>query len=143
MKPSRLVQILILFSLVLAVAGAQSVERTEETARDTFTPIFSVDDYGAAWIPGDTDNDGRMDYALMLDDMNRKRFEAMDFNRDGLMDDFYIYEGGVLTAEQLDTNFDGAIDLWIFMHDGVRIRGYERDTDYDGEVDLVKEFGEG
>lgn len=141
MRLSRPFQMLVLFGFVLAVAGAQSVERSEESARDAFVPVFSVDAYGAAWILGDTDNNGEHDYALMVDDMNRKRYEAIDFNRDGLMDDFYIYEGGVLVSEQLDTNFDGAIDLWIHMHDGARIRGYERDTDYDGEVDVVKEFG--
>ncbi|MFW5695077.1 MAG: hypothetical protein ACOCYB_07905 [Alkalispirochaeta sp.] len=109
---------------------------------EEFEPIFSVDDYDDSWITGDTSSDGSVDYALQLDEDNEKRFEAMDFNRDGLMDDFYIYQGGVLHMELLDTNFDGEIDLWIYMYDGVRVRGYERDTNFDGNIDLVKEFGD-
>lgn len=141
MNASRIFQTVVLFALVLAIAGAQTVERTDEEESE-FVPTFAVADYDGSWITGDTDDDGRIDYALQLDDASEKRYEAMDFNGDGLMDDFYIYRGGVLAAEQLDTNFDGSIDLWIFMHDGIRVRGYQRDTDYDGTVDLVKEFGE-
>jgi hypothetical protein len=59
------------------------------------------------------------------------------------MDDFYVYRNGVLHMELLDTNFDGEIDLWIYMYDGVRVRGYERDTNFDGSIDLVKDFGDG
>ena len=141
MNTSRIVQTLLLLTAAFTIVGAQAVERIDDGDSE-FDPIFSIDEYGADWIAGDTDNDGVTDYVLKLDEFSQKRYEAMDFNRDGLMDDFYIYNGGVLASEQLDTNFDGAIDLWIYMHDGVRVRGYERDTDYDGTVDLVKEFGE-
>jgi hypothetical protein len=141
MHKTRIAQTAFLLTIVLALAGAQTVERIEREQTD-FDPVFSVDEYGASWITGDSDGDGRVDYALYLDESSRKRFEAVDFNGDGLMDDFYVYRGGVLHEEQLDTNFDGTIDLWIFMHDGVRVRGYERDSDYDGTIDLVREFGD-
>lgn len=137
----RILQTLVLFTVILTIAGAQSEERIDEMDEE-FEPIFSVDDYDDSWITGDTSSDGSVDYALQLDEDNEKRFEAMDFNRDGLMDDFYIYQGGVLHMELLDTNFDGEIDLWIYMYDGVRVRGYERDTNFDGNIDLVKEFGD-
>ena len=141
MNRLRVIQTVVLLTLVLALLGAQTVERADE-GNEVFVPVFAIEDYGDDWIIGDTDNDGTMDYALKLDEFGEKRFEAVDFNRDGLMDDFYVYRGGVLAAEQLDTNFDGQIDLWIHMHDGVRVAGYERDLDFDGEIDLVKEFGD-
>ena len=140
MNLHHILQTALLFLLVLTIAGAQAVERIDEVDEE-FEPIFAVDDYDDSWITGDTHSDGSVDYALRLDESNEKRFEAMDYNRDGLMDDFYIYRGGVLHMELLDTNFDGAIDLWIYMHDGVRVRGYERDTNFDGTINLVKEFG--
>lgn len=141
MNAHRITQALFMLTLVLSIAGAQAVERINDTDEE-FEPIFAVEDYGDAWITGDTSSDGSVDYALQLDD-NEKRYEAMDYNRDGMMDDFYIYRNGVLHAELLDTNFDGEIDLWIYMHDGIRVRGYERDTNYNGTIDLVKEFGDG
>ncbi len=141
MNLHRISQTLLLFTLVLSIAGAQAVERIDDGEAE-FEPIFSVDDYDDSWITGDTHSDGSVDYALRLDEANEKRFEAMDYNRDGRMDDFYIYRDGVLHMELLDTNFDGEIDLWIYMHDGARVRGYERDTNFDGVIDLVKEFGD-
>ncbi|MEX2444353.1 MAG: hypothetical protein WD492_12150 [Alkalispirochaeta sp.] len=140
MNAHRIPQALLLLTLILTIAGAQAVERIDGSDEE-FEPIFAVDDYDESWITGDTSTDGSVDYALKLDDGNEKRFEAMDYNRDGLMDDFYVYHNGVLRMELLDTNFDGEIDLWIHMYDGVRVRGYERDTNFDGNIDLVKEFG--
>jgi hypothetical protein len=81
-----------------------------------------------------------VDYAIEVNEEGRKAHEAMDFNHDGLMDDFYFYARGVLQREELDTNFDGRIDLWIYMYRGVYVRSYARDLDYDGVVDLVKDF---
>jgi hypothetical protein len=141
MKTSRIVYVVGLFTICLALATAQSVERPNEN--DDSVPLeLDVSAYEEGWLIGDTNEDGTLDYALMLDDANDKRYEAMDFNFDGSMDDFYYYERGVLVREEIDTNFDGLIDLWIYMHEGVYVRSYERDTDFDGTIDLVKEFGE-
>jgi hypothetical protein len=57
------------------------------------------------------------------------------------MDDFYVFEDGVLAMENLDTNYDGAIDLWVFMYKGVYVAGYERDSNFDGSLEIVKQFG--
>lgn len=141
MSARKRFQVAILIVVSFSVLGAQSVERADDTEHEEFEKIFEVDEYDESWITGDTNNDGRNDYALKLDDRGEKRFEAVDYNFDGLMDDFYQYRNGVLHREELDTNFDGVVDLWIFMHDGVRVGGYERDSDYDGTIDVVKEFG--
>ncbi len=140
MDRKQLVQILLLTLFTFTFLGAQAVERERVTDEDS-PRIFNVEDYDATWITGDTSGDGRTDYALKLDVNGRKRYEAVDFNNDGLMDDFYYYRNEVLIREELDTNYDGRIDLWIFMHDGVRVERYERDTDYDGVVDLLRDFG--
>lgn len=141
MNTSRIAQVLILLTVALALVTAQSVERTDEENGEA--PLeLDVTAYETGWLTGDTNEDGTLDYALRLDEGNEKRYEAMDFNFDGRMDDFYYYQRGVLVREEIDTNFDGAVDLWIYMHEGVYVRSYERDSDYDGEIDLVKEFGE-
>ena len=94
---------------------------------------------GVFVVQSDRDHDGRIDYEVRYDSRNRKISEQMDFNYDGAMDDFYFYEEGRLVRQEIDTNFDGAIDVWVFL-DGVYVLGYERDKDFDGEVDLVKRF---
>lgn len=141
MKRTRLLQVFFLLTVVLTLTTAQSVERAAFST-DTDQPVFDVEAYGSEWITGDSSGNGRIDYALRLNDRGDKRMEANDFNGDGLMDDFYYYQNGVLHRQELDTNFDGVVDLWIFMHDGVRVAGYERDSDYDGVIDVEKAFGE-
>lgn len=142
MSARKRFQVGLLIVLSISVLGAQSAERVVGDGDEAFEKIFPVEEYDSSWIVGDTNNDERSDYALKLNDRGQKRLEAVDFNFDGLMDDFYQYRNGVLHREELDTNFDGVVDLWIFMHDGVRVAGYERDTDFDGVVDIVKEFGD-
>ncbi|POR03283.1 hypothetical protein AU468_05345 [Alkalispirochaeta sphaeroplastigenens] len=122
-------------SLVFIVLG-------QALAGDESFPLWPVEDYGSGWILGDRNSDGTTDYALRLDDRGEKKYEAVDHNHDGIMDNFYFYSRGVLERQEIDTNFDGNIDLWIFMDDGVHVRGFDRDTNHDGQVDLVRRYGE-
>lgn len=69
-------------------------------------------------------------------------YEAVDFNKDGLLDDHYFYANDVLIRREIDTNYDGVIDIWVYISEGVYVAGYDRDRDYDGEVDISKRFGE-
>lgn len=131
---------IVLLICSMALVTAQQVERPVTSEEFAFT--FSVEDYATGWLTGDSNGDGVLDYALRLDDAGEKRYEAVDFNFDGQMDDFYVYAGGVLARQEVDSNFDGAVDLWIYMHDGVRIQRYERDTNHDGVADVVRDFGE-
>ncbi len=137
-----LVKSILLSTLVLTVATAQTEERHRLNQNDGEERILSVEDYHEPWITGDTNGDGSTDYALKLDDQGRKKLEAVDHNNDGTMDNFYYYRNGVLSRQEIDTNYDGRIDLWIYMHDGVRVQGYERDTNHDGVVDFTREFGD-
>ncbi len=98
--------------------------------------------YTVGWLTSDRDNDGRVDYAVRLDERGHKLREVMDFNLDGQMDDFYYYSNDVLQRQEVDSNFDQAIDIWIYMWRGVYVQRWERDTDYDGAVDLTRDYDE-
>lgn len=128
---------LVLVPVVVLAISSNDSEYPRETQPDQY---FDAAMYEEPWITSDRDGDGRVDYALLLNDELQKRREVMDFNFDGMMDDFYFYANDVLIREELDTNYDGAIDLWVFLHRGVYVERYERDTDYDGLPDIVKDY---
>ncbi len=138
---TRLIKVVLLGMIILAYASGQTTERRFQGGDGEALRILPVEEYREPWITGDTNNDGRINYALMLNDRGVKRYEAVDHNNDGMMDNFYYYQNGVLSRQEIDTNYDGRIDLWIHMYDGVRVRGYERDTNHDGTADLIREFG--
>lgn len=101
-----------------------------------------INEAGGLTIYLDTRGDGKVDFVLEQDKDGYKIMEAMDFNGDGELDDYYYYSREVLVRREVDTNYDGQVDTWVFISEGVYIERYERDTDYDGQVDLVKSFGE-
>ncbi len=106
------------------------------------SPIFSASDMGDEWELIDTNDDGRYDYAVIVDRSNRLVRAAMDYSGDGSFDNFYYYDRGALTVHEIDTNGDRAIDLRIFLADGEYISRYEQDTNHDGTKDRVEEYGE-
>jgi hypothetical protein len=89
----------------------------------------------------DKNSDKKIDQLMILDAKGNKLYEELDFNLDGEMDDFCFYSNGVLEKELIDSNFDGKIDLWVYLKKGIYVERYERDTDFDGTIDFVKEFG--
>ncbi len=100
-----------------------------------------LDEEGNTIFQFDRDYDGTIDYLLKMSEFGNKIIEELDYNFDGVMDDFYFYTGGVLEKREVDTNFDTRIDLWVYLKEGVYIEKYTRDTDFDGEIDIVKSFG--
>ncbi len=90
----------------------------------------------------DSNGDGKIDYLEKLDEDGNKIMEIMDFNHDGMMDDFYFYTDGIITLRKIDSNFDRRIDVWVYIKDGNYIEKYERDLDYNGSIDQVKKFGD-
>lgn len=96
---------------------------------------------GVTVLRSDRNSDGKVDYLLRYDEIGLKIYEELDFNYDGAMDDFYYYHNGILTEREVDSNYDKQVDLWVFLADGVYIEKYERDTNFDGIVDVVKKFG--
>ena len=97
--------------------------------------VFDVAAYGDPWLTLDRNDDGRNDYAVLVDERGYKLYEAMDFNHDGLMDVFCFYSNDVLRRQEIDSNYDGRIDIWVYLHRGVYVRMWERDTDHDGRID--------
>jgi len=89
----------------------------------------------------DTTGDGRYDYIQEYDKTGMKKYEALDFNGDGLIDDHYFYSRDVLLRREIDTNYDGRVDVWVFLKEGIYVERYQRDTNFDGVVDKEKTFG--
>ncbi len=105
-------------------------------------PIFSASDMGDEWELFDMNDDGRYDYAVIVDQSNRLVRAAMDYSGDGWFDNFYYYDRGALKLHEIDTNGDRAVDVRIFVADGEFISRYEQDTNHDGTKDRVEEYGE-
>jgi len=133
-------------SIVLALVLTLMV--TAPVAGDTDAPDPTLDPSGrfdpaayiVGWLTADRDGDGTVDYAVRVDDSGNKLREAMDYNLDGRMDDFYFYANDVLQRQEVDSNFDEAIDVWVYMWRGVYVQRWERDTDFDGAVDLIRDY---
>jgi hypothetical protein len=137
-KNLYLVLSLLLIGLPFICFGLSSDEGEEKKNGLT----FPVEEYGQSWMKSDRDEDGNTDYAVQLDRKGNLKKEVMDFNYDGYMDDFYFFEEGKLVREEIDSNFDNKIDIWVYVTDNVYIERYERDTDFDGEIDEVTDFTE-
>lgn len=88
----------------------------------------------------DSNDNGQVDYLIKTNEDDEKMMEILDYNHDGKMDDFYFYENGVLRQRAVDSNFDGMIDIWVYLKEGVYISRYEEDSDYDGIMDTEKKF---
>ena len=89
----------------------------------------------------DSNDDGQVDYLIKTNESDEKMMEILDYNHDGEMDDFYIYEKGVLRQRAIDSNFDTKIDIWVYLKEGVYISRYEEDSDYDGTMDVDRSYG--
>ena len=90
----------------------------------------------------DSNGDGKVDFMEKQDKEGKKIMEIFDYNHDGTMDDFYFYTDGIITLQEIDSNFDKNVDIWIYIKDGCYITKYERDLDFNGTIDQVKIFGE-
>lgn len=92
-------------------------------------------------ISTDTSYDGNIDSKLVMDKMKLTTYKESDFNLDGVMDNFYYYENGYIIRQEVDSNYDQMIDVWVYItNDGTAIYRYEKDIDYDGKVDKIKDF---
>lgn len=103
--------------------------------------IAAADYADAGWLNDDRNGDGRIDYAVLLDDKLNRVYEVLDTNNDGLIDDIYVYRNDVLVRRELDRDYNGRIDLWLYISQGVYVLGWDLDTDGDGIIDDYKEFG--
>jgi hypothetical protein len=139
MKLFFLLGLLVMLSFSGFTIGPQSIGVERLLTEGLY---WSITNYGPPWITADQNGDGRIDYAMLLDDQNRRLFEAIDFNHDGYMDDFYIYRNDVLIRREIDQTNNQKIDLWVYLREGVYVAGYERDTTGDGRIDRFRVYGE-
>lgn len=135
--------ILVLSLVALTAVGAVGLDSENLPDQRDRSPWQSFDpaDYGEGWLTLDRNDDGVADYAVMVGESGQKIREAIDFNRDGAMDDFYFYENDVLQRQEIDTNYDRRIDVWVYLRRGVYITMWERDRDFDGIIDDREQYG--
>lgn len=127
----------LLLLISLSVFAYSGNEKSEKEGN-----VVEVQKDGDFYVEADRDKDGNIDYVLRYDEWGVKISEEIDFNYDGVMDDFYYYSSGVLQLREIDTNYDEKIDVWVYIRKGVYIERYERDLDFDGKIDQVKDFSE-
>lgn len=129
---------LLLGVTVVCSGNAEASDENEDGKPDQWIEELGDDQFR---ITKDRNYDGVVDYSLMYHRDGYKVYEELDFNYDGVMDDFYFYAAGVLDYRTVDTNYDGKIDLWVFLTEGVYVSKIERDLNHDGEIDYVKDYG--
>jgi hypothetical protein len=61
---------------------------------------------------------------------------ARDYNHDGKPDHFYTYRDGRIIKAEVDRNFDGKIDEWVFYDSEGRPEHAEYDNNFDGRPDV-------
>lgn len=95
--------------------------------------------------------------------------ESVDINKDGIMDDANIFNNNILIRQEIDSNFDKAVDIWVHFkykpdntfeeciiekdnnfdgkadewhttNDRRQVIKIEKDTDFDGKVDEIKDL---
>jgi hypothetical protein len=133
---------LLLLAIVSSIHAQESGSYPDSRERVAWQEIDAAA-YGEGWLTLDRNEDGTTDYAVRVNDRGYKLTEAVDFNYDGAMDDFYFYSNDVLQRQEIDSNYDGEIDIWIYLRRGVYIRMWERDNDFDGIIDERQEYGSG
>ncbi len=129
----------VLLLILLSAGGSLCAKEREVSLQPTERPGAENEDVErVARI--DTNGDGAVDMLVAYDAEEKKVWEALDYNRDGELDDFYYYAAGVLIRQEVDSNYDGKIDLWCSISEGIYVESYMQDVDFDGQVDRKKYF---
>lgn len=87
----------------------------------------------------DLNFDGRIDRTTFYDAQHKVRRIESDFDRDGLVDELSIFEGGVISEKHRATTMDGKLDTWEFYEKG-KLARTERDENGDGFIDQWWEY---
>lgn len=133
-------KIVIIFILLLplSIYADYSIDSNKDGVLDVWVEELSQEGY---IILTDTNHDGNIDSRLALNRAEQTLFEETDYNLDGIMDNFYYYQDGFVVRQEVDSNYDQKIDVWVYIvNDGKSISKYEKDLDFDGVIDKIKEF---
>lgn len=60
-----------------------------------------------------------------------------DINADGKPDRMTVHDGGKPVCRGLDFNFDGVVDVWVYLDGSGNLRRRESDYDRDGRIDEI------
>jgi len=138
-KLAILASILILLIILGAPLGAEEDKTRDLSVDARMEEFYDLEDTEPA-IELDSNQNGRIDYLIKTGEDGKKVMEVLDYDHNGTMDDFYIYDHGVLIQRAIDSNADGNIDIWVYLEEGVYIARYEEDTNFDGTMDRVKNY---
>jgi hypothetical protein len=128
---------------VLRIYGQESIGNQRDLRIQAILTGFDVLDEAMPPMEVDSNGDGRTDYLICTHiESGDKMMEALDYNHDGEMDDFYYYKNGVLVERAIDSNYDNKVDLWVYIEQGVYIACFEKDNDFDGTMDELKRYSE-
>ena len=103
---------------------------------------WDMREYDLPWVTVDNNGDGISDVAVILRiNGYKKKFEVLDANGDGFADDFSFFDAqGRLVFQEVDSNYDKKIDLWITIENGKYMKRFQRDKDFDGYIDIDRTF---
>ncbi len=126
---------------LLLLAGLATGLSAQSAPRAGLPDRYVDEGGGVVRLEKDSAGRGFVDYILRFDSRGRKIEEEIDTNGDGRMDTFYYYTNGVLSRVEVDTRYNGKIDLKVWLREGIYVERYERSTRDDGVFDVVKVFG--
>jgi hypothetical protein len=139
MRYSLIIFILILFGTNTFALDELDSDTNQDGKIDKW--ITKSPGAGTLTITMDQNYDEAIDYKGEFTKDWKPVFEEFDDNGDGAMDTFYYYDKGALIRQEVDSNYDGKIDIWIYLYSSVYITKYAADTDFDGTIDKVIDYG--
>lgn len=103
---------------------------------------WNMSSYKLPWIVMDSNRDGTSDVATKVSSNGyKKSVEVLDSNFDGIADDFAFFdEHGQMIFQEIDSNHDRKIDLWVTIEDGKYMKRFQRDKNFDGYIDIDRTF---
>jgi hypothetical protein len=88
----------------------------------------------------DLNEDGQIDFARVYNTKGLLDHDEYDYNLDGKMDDFVFYVNAIPVREEIDSDYNGKVDIWVYLAEGKYIKRWERDLDGDGRFDKAQDF---
>lgn len=145
---------LVLFFLLYSTTLAEVTDTRIYTKQDKKKPElphveyieqdkkWDMKSYNLPWIVVDINRDGKNDIATKVRPNGHKKIlEVLDSNFDGVADDFaYFDEAENMLFQEIDSNYDKKIDLWITIQNGKYMKRFQRDKDFDGYIDIDRVF---
>ena len=82
----------------------------------------------------DVNHDGKVDYVTFYDSQGRLAKEEIDIDFDGIFEEFIFYEQGKVVRKEFDRNKDAKVDAWAYFENEKLVR-IEKDSKFRGKID--------